>query len=354
MPMKINVLQAGHGDAIVVETSADGETFRILIDGGPASCFEDKKGPRKTPGALKTLLDGMAERGEVFDLTILTHVDDDHIGGLLRACEDEKYRQIIAKDVWFNSGRMIAKSLRLEASPETAIKIADRSQPLTSISQGVDFDALLDAYCRSPRQLRFVTGKKIHFKHGEITILSPTEDQLVRLLSKWEKEEPGSLTSAGKRDYGLSLAELLKDDVFMEDSSVHNASSIAFLFEAQGAKALFLGDALPSTICRTLHEVGYSGANPLAVSVCKLAHHGSKANTNAELLSLIRAERFIVSTNGLRHGLPNKTTIARISEASSFSKILFNYPNVKEMLFPNLLERTNAVNVQDLQGELLI
>jgi beta-lactamase superfamily II metal-dependent hydrolase len=354
MAMKINVLQVGHGDAIVVETCVGDDTFRILIDGGPANCFEDKKGPRKTPGALKTVLDGMVSRGEVFNLTILTHVDDDHIGGLLRACEDEKYRPIIFQDVWFNSGRIIAQSLKMEAPPESVIKINDRSHPLTSIAQGVDFDKLLQKYCKSPRQLRVVTGQKIKIKHGAITILSPTEDQLERLLVKWEKEEPGSLTSAGKRDYGCSLDELLKGDVFVEDVSVHNASSIAFLLEAGGAKALFLADALPSTICQSLHKLGYSAANPLEVSVCKLAHHGSKANTSSELLSLIRAEKFIVSTNGLRHGLPNKATIARISAASRCSNVLFNYSNVREMIFPDLRERECAVNMKDLVGELLI
>ena len=64
-----------------------------------------------------------------------------------------------------------------------------------------------------------------------------------------------------------------------------------------------------------------------------------------KFLSLIDSPRFIVSTNGLRHGLPNKRTIARILKETS-GKVYFNYENVKEKILLNTeLEYSDRVEV---------
>lgn len=355
MTLKVSFLKAAHGDAIVIETNVDSETFRILIDGGPPECYERRQGGRKIAGPLQEVLEDLRRRGERFDLTIVTHVDDDHIGGLLAGFRHHKYRSVIANDVWFNSGKVIAHGFSTEAPEGSQILIDDPEDRLTGISQGVEFDALLDEHCTSSRQARFVDGREISFKHGKIFVLSPTEQQLKRLLAKWEAEGADSLTSGVANDYHMSLSELRSNDKFVEDASVHNASSIALLIETQGHRLLLLGDALPSTICSSLRDhLGVSPENPLEVSVCKLSHHGSKASTSEELLSLVRCKKFVVSTNGLRHALPNKTTLARIIELQPGSEILFNYQEVREKVFPDLEERAAFGNIRALTGDLAL
>lgn len=355
MTLKVSFLKAAHGDAIVIETCVGTETFRILIDGGPPECYERRQGGKRTAGPLQEVIEDLRQRGERFDLTIVTHVDDDHIGGLLKAFRHEKHRSVIANDVWFNSGKIIAQAFNTQVPEGSDIWIDDPEDRLTSIAQGVEFDALLDEHCAFRRQVRFVDGREIWFKHGKIFILSPTEQQLTRLLSKWETEEADSLTSGMAKDYHLSLPELRTNDKFVEDTSVHNASSIAVLIETQGHRVLLLGDALPSTVCSTLREhLGVSPENPLEVSVCKLSHHGSKANTSEDLLSLIRCEKFVVSTNGMRHALPSKTTLARINDLQPNSEILFNYESVRDDVFPNLEERAASGNIRALTGDLIL
>lgn len=355
MSIRIKVLEAGHGDALIVETSIGDETFRILIDGGPAECFERRQGAKRTIGPLQAELDGMVARQERFDLTILTHVDDDHIGGLLRACRHEKYRAVIANEVWFNSGRLIAEAMGGAVPEDSTIWIDDPNDRLTSIAQGVEFDDILRQYCQVRRSVKIADGAEIPFRHGKILILSPTEDQLRTLLAKWEKEKPDSLTSSARNDYELSFEELRDNDVFSEDSSVHNASSIAILIEVAGARALFLGDALPSTVCRTLREkLGVNEQNRLSVRVCKLSHHGSEANTNEELLSLLHCEKFIISTNGARHGLPDKMTLARIDKLSPESLVLFNYPGLRKRIFSRHGELASKEKMRDMEGDVLL
>jgi hypothetical protein len=73
-----------------------------------------------------------------------------------------------------------------------------------------------------------------------------------------------------------------------------------------------LGDAHPSVVVETLRcYYGISPENKLSVDVVKLSHHGSKRNTNAELLNHIKSNRFIVSSDGSQ-GLPDKECLARI------------------------------------------
>ncbi|WP_187488832.1 ComEC/Rec2 family competence protein [Duffyella gerundensis] len=352
MSLSVSVLRASHGDSILIRADANStKPFLILVDGGPPDCFQKKQGPKIIPGPLQEYLGTLAENNIVLDLVVMTHVDDDHIGGLLRAIQAEPYQQVLGSNVWFNSGRLIASELAENIPEGTDIQIMAAGGRQTSIVQGIAFDDQLCLMGVSDRSLK-TACEKIAFSWGEITILSPQEEQLRSLAKKWEHEESNLLTSGPSNDYGYSLDELLESDVFEEDKSVHNGSSIAFLIKSGDAKALFLGDAHAPTICASLRNLGYSEEEPLTVGLCKLSHHGSKANTSMELLSLIKSEMFIVSTNGLRHGLPNKRTIARIKAVSPNSSVLFNYPGLKERMFNT--EELNELGpfVQDIQGDI--
>ena len=211
-------------------------------------------------------------------------------------------------------------------------KVQLHADKLTSISQAVDLDEILTDNYKCHRKL-CVAGDVIEVPGGRLTILSPERKQLQDLLQKWKDEAPDSLTSATDKDYVVPLERLANEDKFCEDGSVNNASSIAFLLETKSASALFLGDALPTTVCRSLCSLGYSVESPLKVDICKLSHHGSKANTSPELLTLVNSKQFVVTTNGARHGLPNKATFARILKSQPDSEILFTYPNLIKEIF---------------------
>ena len=54
------------------------------------------------------------------------------------------------------------------------------------------------------------------------------------------------------------------------------------------------------------------GIDRLDAELVKLSHHGSKKNTNQELLDIVNSHRFIISTNGNIHNHPNKEALSRI------------------------------------------
>ncbi|WP_046405244.1 MBL fold metallo-hydrolase, partial [Odoribacter sp. N15.MGS-14] len=104
--VELKLLPVSNGDSIHLRFSdQDGIMRNILIDGGPAKAYEylnSKK--KKEEGALKELINFIRAKNEQIDLLILTHIDDDHIGGILRWFEDSLNLNDLVKEVWFNSG----------------------------------------------------------------------------------------------------------------------------------------------------------------------------------------------------------------------------------------------------------
>lgn len=79
---EIQILKAGYGDSIFLSIKRESSEYNILIDGGLSATYYDAKNKRSPNGPLKRLLDGLKADGRCIDLLIVTHVDDDHIGGI--------------------------------------------------------------------------------------------------------------------------------------------------------------------------------------------------------------------------------------------------------------------------------
>ena len=79
--MKVNFLEANNGDCILVSYEYDGYKKNIMIDSGVSKTYEYKIGRLKKEGSLKKVILDLQEKDQNIDLLIITHVDDDHIGG---------------------------------------------------------------------------------------------------------------------------------------------------------------------------------------------------------------------------------------------------------------------------------
>lgn len=331
--MEFKLLRANNGDAIHLRTKdGKGKFFNILIDGGTGETYSCKNKKKKTePGELKLLIEHIKNQNEFIDLLILTHVDDDHIGGILRWFEQDTDAKGLVKKVWFNSGRLIFESFQQKEIVENLLKINDISCSNTSIAQGIAFEDFIEDNNIWDRRI-IKSGDELSLFGLKFTILSPSEDKLHLLLCKWKKEYP-ILETSRTSDYSLSLSDLINSDSFKEDDSIHNGSAIAFIVEDNEKSVLFLSDAHPQTVVDSLVNLGYSPGNPLKVDFVKLSHHGSKSNTSIELLNLIRSDNFLISSNGSKHKLPDKRCLARIIKNKEHANLYFNYPKLGFNIF---------------------
>lgn len=321
--LKIHALPAKHGDCIWIEYGDNIEQKNILIDGGT--------GEGESFIALEKRI--KAIKGEkIFELLVITHIDADHIGGVLRLLQDYKKLGITFKDIWFNGyshllddfddllgpvqGEMLSKLLVRGALPwnksfnGNAVAI-DEAQELSPIKIG-DF---------------------------MLTLLSPTKSDLKRLIPKWELEvkKAGLIPGFELRDLQIDDfddwlgdtqidVELLSKSRFRSDSSVANKSSIAFLIEYNNKRCLFSGDAHVGTLNAAIKKLGYSSKNRLRLDLLKVSHHGSKSNINKTFLKRIDCKNFLFSTNGDRFKHPDKEAIARIiANSKRKPRLLFNY-----------------------------
>lgn len=328
MGFELRVLKANHGDSILISGNFDGQYRNILIDGGPSKAFEYQN----IAGDLKKALTRIKEKNQCIDLLILTHVDDDHIDGLLSGFKKNGFLGDMTKEVWFNSGKLIFEHFEESYDDSNLVLLKPLPGSNTSIGQGVKFEEYLEELHIWYHPL-IKSGDHLEKFGIKFQILSPSIDKLGKLLVKWEKEHPDTLTSSSQNDYEQSFSDLLDNDEFEEDNSIHNGSSIAFIFEYEQKSILFLGDAPPSTVVESLMTLGYTEGNPLRLDYMKVSHHGSKANTNDELLKLVECDNFIISTDGSKHNLPNKKTIARIVRAFPTANLIFNYYHLVDKIF---------------------
>ena len=328
MSFNFSVLPAEHGDCILIQGEFDGQPRNILIDGGPSKAYTYKRKEKALKKALKLIKDA----NQRIDLLVLSHVDDDHIAGLLAGFKNGGYLEQLTDKVWFNSGKLIFDHFNQDPDDSNLVDFGNNltdtdADNQTSIGQGVKFEDYITE--RGIWDHELILAGQIHQMFGiKFTMLSPTEDKLSKLLVKWEREAPDSITSNAKKDYNQTFAELLEDDVFKEDKSIHNGSSIAFIFEYDDKRLLLLGDAHNDVIVNSIRQLGFNENNPLPLDYVKLSHHGSQYNTSAELLNLIKCRNFIISTNAMRHGLPNKRTLARVVAQFPDANLLFNYPEI--------------------------
>ena len=98
---RIEMLPARHGDALWIEYGTPARTRRILIDGGPLTAYAD----------LSSRLQQLPPGDQGVELVVISHVDTDHIEGLIRLfAEPEADWPIAPQEIWFNGWRHIEEA----------------------------------------------------------------------------------------------------------------------------------------------------------------------------------------------------------------------------------------------------
>jgi beta-lactamase superfamily II metal-dependent hydrolase len=309
--LRIEMLPAHHGDGVLVEYGAEDAPHRILIDGGTASSAD----------AVLARLRRIGDPAPL-DLAIVTHVDEDHIGGMLALMAARAFH---TRDFWFNAYQHLFPPDQMGAAMGEALTSAIQAAgfPHNAAFDGASAVVPLDGPLRPVPLPGGAT----------LTLVSPTWDKLEKLRPKWEAEckkakiIPGEGVPPDDRlgkhppPTSIDVAKLLAVP-FTQDGSAANGSCIAFLLEVEGKRVLLGADAHPGVVLASLQRYA---ASPVALDAFKVCHHGSRNNLSVALLEQIACSRFLFSTNGETFGHPDPEAIARVVSRPGAKHLYFNY-----------------------------
>jgi hypothetical protein len=338
--IKLHVVQAEFGDCFILESKSGNDSVNVLIDGGPYQTFEK----HLKPTIKKVLLNGK------IDLMILSHIDNDHIIGLLDLLgeiknqrEGRKKELVKVEKIWHNS---FSDLLELHGDPNKLLgnifspknmgtgPNVGESLVLKGFQQGTDLTKLANGL-KIPINPDFdkiiaVNDKiiSVRLKNISIFLLGPTKKNVDELREKWNK------WSSKKKMTNETLIGLLD----LVDKSVPNLASITFLVRIKDKKILFTGDGLGKDIIDVLSKnMMLDKDGKFYVDVLKVPHHGSDRNTSPEFFKTVVASYYVISANG-RDDNPSLDTLKWIFESENKGKkakkiVLTNMtPNVKKIL----------------------
>jgi hypothetical protein len=317
--VEIKSYPAKNGDAFLLKATA--RPFAMLVDGGYAETFQLH---------VKSDLADLAASGFELDLVVATHVDADHISGLLSFFRSNGKADspaiIPVREVFHNSFRSLVvpmkglPALRLDdAALLNEIRRRGYPPPASttnveeeiSARQGRSLAELLrkgDYRWNSHDGTLSVSGDRLadlRMHSARVEVLSPSRLRLDALRKWWTSEIRrlglvGSLeelddvfeflcahevVAPGVQSLASSDADLAQ--VHFPDNSVTNGSSISLIVEIENCRLLFLGDAWAEDIVMALKRNG-----PTIFDAIKIAHHGSARNTSPELLTLVDSPHF--------------------------------------------------------------
>lgn len=356
---KIHFIKALSGDSFLLEFS---DKNCILIDCGYRATYEKE---------LKPLLRELHSQGYRISLLVVTHMDEDHIGGAISLIEENgnsNAPNIIAIDnIWFNGIFDVCKNYKYVLShlydclPENdskkyryirteLLKLIGDGKGDISANQAEAFELL----CRS-NHYRLNEGTKnglitndIKIEIGEckVSVLSPSineierfakwiDKSLVSCLGKNYKLEKSSfidyiekiVIALGKDEEGSCGSEVIaagKSNIqewigtsTLAKMNEVNRMSIVMEIEFDGKTMLFTGDS---------ESESWIDSARSRYNLVKLSHHGT-TQPNLKLLESIEFGGAIISTNGKKNH-PENELLARLLK-KKIDNIYFNY-NIRQ------------------------
>lgn len=124
--LNLEVLSASYGDCIFLSIKRKEKEFNILVDGGLTSTYYNVRNKRNPNGPLKLLLDDLKTEGRHIDLLIITHIDDDHIGGICKWFQMDFPNNQFVKQIWLNNDIQIEVYNNLNNSVAKAISVVEK------------------------------------------------------------------------------------------------------------------------------------------------------------------------------------------------------------------------------------
>jgi beta-lactamase superfamily II metal-dependent hydrolase len=398
--VKIEVFQSDKGDCLLL-TGGDGA--RVLVDGGMRSSYTEHVAP-----ALGRIADDDRE----LDLVYVSHIDRDHIAGVLQLMEDlvawrvydfqresgnDDFREPTVprpprvKRLWHNAfhdvvgdnegeiEEMLAASAAiLEAGDGRERPLAEAKRELAySVGEGIELAkrarhkqlgiAVNDEFGDKLAMVR-EEPQRIRIEGFRFTLLGPFKKDLDDLRKEWnawlrkhgdevrriraEMAADAERLAAGDVDGFRAAMALRAGELGDRDSvTVSNLASLTFLAEEDGRTLLLTGDAHSDEIVRGLEAAGRLDGGSSHVDVLKVQHHGSEHNIDAAFCRKVTADHYVFCANG-EHENPDLRVVELIAKSRTDDRPFKLWFNSSSKASASEDGRTHMKEVEKLVGKL--
>lgn len=360
MIFSFDLLRARKGDCFLLHSGTVDNPGLIVVDGGPKTVYKPFLKPRLEQ--IKRARKLTSQEPLTVDMLMVSHVDDDHIQGILDLTNEERVavearqpRLLNVQRFWHNSFDEIiahraddllasmksqfgpaslsggelsehAVAKLEEESSEPPPVVASSLKVLASLDQGFRLRQAAERL-QFPRNPEFDGGLIVAKPNGgaipiaenlTFTVVGPMFPELKALHQKhiqWLQD----LKNVGKSPLVAYI-----------DKSIPNLSSIVVLAECGDKRMLLTGDARGDKIIEGLQLVGLLGPeenSTMHVDVLKVPHHGSANNLEKGFFDRILADHYVFSGDG-QHGNPEREALEMLvqSRQDADYTLHFTYP----------------------------
>lgn len=373
MKYTFRTFYCGSGDCIFLMLENDDCTLNIMVDCGDYT--------EEIEGFVRN------ELKNKIDYLIVTHIDNDHINGLVTMMNMN--RDLMIHHIIFNCYQRVAGKEKswTEKMKENVNRLYGQLPVVVDMmNQNIKEEkAVTLAECilmkdewKKAWQREYVTDAspaiQLANNMGRIIFLSPSQVALDQLDKKYRKLFWQQLYKQKKEDYDneetiyealMRIVQLDEVEESQEENvndctineqtlkkyaslpllkmSESNIASIAFVWEYQEHRILLMGDADPIQVSNTIKKVYKDEIKPVIFDLIKVSHHGSAHSTSEELMNVVDSERFFF-TGGAKVR-PNIQTLGRIitrplPDGVAYRDIRYNRPN-------DILNKLAALSVDE-------
>lgn len=239
--MKIYDFSEGNEDCFLIQIKKDdSNVINMVVDGGNKS---------------NILIEALKEnRIDKVDYIVLTHIDQDHLKGLIKALEEQpqKFKDTIIIYNKFTNGIISYK----------------QAEVFEKLVEGKEIIVSYKGYQTNTGEIEFLSVEqrkmiKIEKDKVYLTFLSPNRDKVEELHKAYRYNKDNNKLKVGR------------------NSEIVNRSSIMFLLEYNSKVLLMLGDGYVEDIKDKLVLLSDSSARCNAlihIDCTKVSHHGSPKN----------------------------------------------------------------------------
>lgn len=274
MGIIVKSFDIGQGDFFLIKASnSAGKYFNLMVDCG------NKSKSKELPKAL---------HGQRLNGIVVTHVDDDHIIGVIDLLENYKCRNFLnavfiiynkydESLITYEKGNKLYQEIKSRLSQKMLIKSYARnySRENKAIERRRKKEEL-PVHILSKVQRALMNANMLEEDNLYITLLSPNIDTLKRFMRDWKRMNENTKKT-------------------QENGKLKNQSSITFLLEFNGKRLLMLGDGIVNETLEALKSI--RGIE--TIDYIKLSHHGA-GNSNSGI------EKFVTDYSCKKFGVTIK------------------------------------------------